>query len=423
LPKDRHDPSKRWLAVFDRTITAVSAGALILVLPVSLLLFLQWPLRDLVQAYSREANDLAQWLLAIASTLGIVIPPSLVLILLSDAMLRAHSEAVNVTHSAIRVINTQDVFRAALVPAAVLLLLCVLVTLRTGTRPHTRAAIVDVAPTASDWATAAATLLLVVLLLGAVTLGYLYAVEAAATGGVVLVVFALARRTLNRSVLKDVLSDTLAVTGALFALLVGASVFTLVLRAFETDRWVTTLLASTVEGGIYWPLLSVMLVLGLCAFVLDAFEMIFVVIPVLIPPLLMRVPDAVWVAVLILLILQTSFLIPPFGYAVLMLRNQLGRPIDSLRFFRALLPYLLAQLAVLALVLAFPGVLWRDSATVAAPAVPPIGALGRSAERSDQIEGTLANRTSPANGQPGSRCSMHRGRESAPCAAHLGPIL
>ena len=118
-----------------------------------------------------------------------------------------------------------------------------------------------------------------------------------------------------------------------------------------------------------------MLTLGLCAFVLDAFEMTFVVVPVLIPPLLMHVPNATWVAVLTLLILQTSFLVPPFGYAVLMLRNRLGRGIDSGRFVRALLPYLLAQLAVLALVLAFPGLTWLDRATVArqvAPAAQPM---------------------------------------------------
>jgi len=147
-------------------------------------------------------------------------------------------------------------------------------------------------------------------------------------------------------------------------------VFTLILRAFGTDWWVVSVLVGLVWGGVYGPLLIVMLILGLCAFVLDAFEMTFVVVPVLIPPLLMRVPDATWVAVLTLLILQTSFLVPPFGYAVLMLRNRLTRSIDGGRFVRALLPYLLAQLAVLALVLAFPHLLWHDDATLAAEAAP-----------------------------------------------------
>jgi tripartite ATP-independent transporter DctM subunit len=307
-------------------------------------------------------------LVTVSSTLGVVIPPSLVLILLSDAMLRAHTEAVNVTHSTVRIINTQDVFRGAVVPACILLLLCVLVTWMAGARMRADSVPSRVAPSRRDWLTAVVTLAFILGLLTAVTLGYLYAVEAAAAGGVALFVLALAGRAFNFSLLKDVLRDTMVITGSLFALLVGATVFTLIVRAFGTDRWVTSLLAGPADGGVYGPLLAVMLILGLCAFVLDAFEMTFVVVPVLIPPLLMRVPDATWVAVLTLLILQTSFLVPPFGYAVLMLRNRLGRSLDGGRFVRALLPYLLVQVAVLVVVLAFPSLLWHDRATLAAPA-------------------------------------------------------
>lgn len=304
-------------------------------------------------------------LVTVASTLGVVIPPSLVLILLSDAMLRAHTEAVNVTHSALRIVNTQDVFRGALIPAAILLLLCAAVTWKMS--PRARAAGGDTAVTRSEWLTAAATILVIVGLFAGVTLGRLYAVEAAAAGGMAMFLYGLARRALPWSILKDVLRDTMALSGALFALLIGATVFTLIVRAFGTDRWVAGLLAPTSSDGIYGPLATVMSILGLCAFVLDAFEMTFVVIPVLMPPLLMRVPDATWVAVLTLLILQTSFLIPPFGYAVLMLRNRLAQRIDSRRFVRALMPYLLAQIAVMAMVAAFPSLVSHEHATLAEP--------------------------------------------------------
>ena len=307
-------------------------------------------------------------LVSVTSTLGVVIPPSLVLILLSDAMLRAHTEAVNVTHSAARIVNTQDVFRGALIPAAMLLVLCVAVTWRAGKRTGV---VREAAPAnRGDALTAAATVLFIIGLFAAVTLGYLYAVEAAATGGVALILFAIVRRGLSASILKAVLRDAMAVTGALFALLIGATVFTLIVRAFGTDRWVSALLAPVGAGSVYAPLLAVMLILALCAFVLDAFEITFVVVPVLMPPLLMRVPDATWVAVLTLLILQASFLLPPFGYAVLMLRNRLTRNIDGKRFVRALLPYLIAQAIVLVLVLSFPGLLWHDSATLGATTTP-----------------------------------------------------
>jgi TRAP-type mannitol/chloroaromatic compound transport system permease large subunit len=107
-------------------------------------------------------------------------------------------------------------------------------------------------------------------------------------------------------------------------------------------------------GTAYRPLIVVLGVLALCALVLDAFEMIFAVIPVVMLPLLMRVPNATWVAVLTLLILQVSFLIPHVGYAVLMVRNRIAAPIDHKQFARALWPYVLPQLMVVAIIVAFP---------------------------------------------------------------------
>jgi TRAP-type mannitol/chloroaromatic compound transport system permease large subunit len=257
----------------------------------------------------------------------------------------------------VQIINTQDVFRGALVPAALLLALVAGMVWLTERRASRRA---DPSPEASraDRITAALAGLLILSLLGAVTLGYLYAVEAAATGGVVLFAYGLATRTLTHGTLGAVLADTMAVTGALFALLVGATTFTLVLRAFGTDRWIVDAVTG-MGGGPMTVMATVLALIGLCAFVLDAFEMIFVVIPVVMPPLLVRVPDAAWVAVLVLLILQTSFLVPPFGYAVMMVRSTLGRALTPGAFTRAVLPYLAVQLGVLALVLAFPALVWR----------------------------------------------------------------
>jgi tripartite ATP-independent transporter DctM subunit len=303
-----------------------------------------------------------------ASTLGVVIPPSLVLILLGDAMMRAHTEAVNLTHEAVRIINTQDVFVGALVPALLLLALCALVAWRVNRRDNAGAAPAS-APTAGEWWTAAATVLFIAGLLGSVTLGYLYAVEAAAAGAVALFLFGLGTRSLTRELLREVLRDTMAITGALMALLVGATMFTLVVRALGTDRWAAAGLTQ-LGAGESGSLLVVLGIFALCALVLDAFEMIFVVIPVLMPPLLTIVHDAAWVAVLTLLILQTSFLMPPFGYAVLLVR-QGARPALPIRALaRALLPYVLAQLLVLAAVVAQPALVWKRVAATTGGAVP-----------------------------------------------------
>jgi tripartite ATP-independent transporter DctM subunit len=308
-------------------------------------------------------------LVCVASTLGVVVPPSLVLILLGDAMLRAHTEAVNATGVATRIVNTQDVFQGALIPAGVFLLLCAFVAWRRNRRKWT-ARFPAPAPAVGEWITASVAAAMIVALLAGVTLGYLYAVEAAATGGVALFCYGVATRTLSRATLAEILRDTMAVTGALFALLVGATIFTLVIRAFGTDRLVADWLAH-MAGDPRKALVVVLIMLALCAFVLDAYEMIFVVIPIVMPPLLMRVPDAIWVAVLTLLVLQASFLIPPMGYAVLMVRHRIAKPIKTGRFVRALSPYLLAQLVVLALVLAFPASVWRGTASSMMPAAEP----------------------------------------------------
>jgi tripartite ATP-independent transporter DctM subunit len=336
-------------------------------------------------------------LVCMASTLGVVIPPSLVLILLGDAMMRAHTEAVNVTHESVRIINTQDVFVGALVPAAILFVLACAVAWwserwRGGATP-----VAVSAPRAGEWVLAVLTLLFIGGLLTGVTLGYLFAVEAAAAGGVVLVVFGLATRALPLPVIREVLRDTMAITGALFALLVAATVFTLVLRMFGTDRWLAEILAG-LPGGGNAALGVVLALLALCALVLDAFELIFVVVPIVMPPLLIQVNDATWVAVLALLILQASFLLPPFGYAVLMVRQSLPQRPGAGALARAIAPYLLVQWLTLALVLFVPQLVWQKNP--AALPVPSAGADDGDAGRDALIEQLRQNEAEPPADPP-----------------------
>ncbi len=306
-------------------------------------------------------------LLAAAGTIGVVVPPSLVLILLSDAMLRAHTEAINATGRADRIINLQDIFRGAMVPA-LLLVGCMAVATwvahrRDATGPAARV-------TWGDWVAMAVTVGTIGGLLVAVALGQLYAVEAAAAGATALLVYGALTGALRVAVLRHVLADAMGLAGAIFALLVGATMFTLTVRAFGTDRWLTEWFAHLpVSNGVVLALGLGML--AACAFVLDAFEMIFVVVPLLAPPLLVRFADATWIAVLILLVLQASFLFPPFGYAVLMARRwSRGLPAPK-GLARALVPYLLAQAVVLVAVAASPSLLWRGGA-VAEDTKPPI---------------------------------------------------
>jgi TRAP-type mannitol/chloroaromatic compound transport system permease large subunit len=307
-------------------------------------------------------------LISVSSTIGVVVPPSLVLILLGDAMLRAHTEASILPGyllGAQRIINTQDVFHAALLPAAAVLLLWLGVAWWQGRNAQSDAS--NPVLTSGQWLLATMVVAATLLLLSAVFGGLVLAVEAAATGGVLLVIATLLSQALNLAQWRAVLDDTLSLTGALLALLVGASTFSLIFRLFGTDRWLTDLvLASPLTPSFTAAL--VLLLTALCAWVLDAFEMIFVIIPILAPPLITLLGDAQQVAVLLLLVLQLSFLIPPMGYAVMMARSRSGLVNTSVwHSLRALLPYLLAQCVVTLVVFLAPWTLHQ----LDAPAEPP----------------------------------------------------
>ena len=289
--------------------------------------------------------------IAVASTLGVLVPPSLVLILLSDAMLSAHTIAVTQTGRTDRVINTQDVFHAALLPAAIFLLLCVVLAWVVG-RTATKAIRPDKLTTGQA-VLAVFSLAALVLLLGGVATGYFYAVEAAAMGGFSLLAAGLLTGRVNARILRDLFHDAISITGALFSLLLAATTFTLVLRLLGTDRLVNNLV-NAIPGNDIFVVAIVLGVIGLCAFVLDAFEIIFVIVPIVIPSLLVRVADARWVSVLLLLTLQSSFLLPPFGYALMMVRGAAKDPAPFRPFVRALAPFLAAQWLLLVAVLFVP---------------------------------------------------------------------
>ena len=297
--------------------------------------------------------------ICVASTLGIVIPPSLVLLLLGDAMMRAHTEAANAAHLAVRiVVNTQDVVRAALLPGLLVFAAALAIAAWRGRR---RAPATPPPPLGRAAAVQASIVAIVIVgLLAAVASGRLYAVEAAASGATGLVVWAVASRRLGLGALRAVLVDAMVLTGVLMALLVAATTFSLMLRAFGTDALVAEAL-QRLAGQPRVLLAAVLAGFVACSFVLDAFEMIFLVVPIVMPPLLVVVPDAAWLAALTLVVLQAGFLLPPLGYAVVMSRRSMAAPPRLGALARALVPQLVAQLLVVAVLLAAPRLVhWAD---------------------------------------------------------------
>ena len=293
-------------------------------------------------------------LVAAAATIGVVVPPSLVLLLLGDAMLRAHTEAANLATAAFagqRIVNTQDVLHAALLPAVAVLVLWALVAWRQGRQARSATATDLERPLAPrEILLGTGAILGVLFLLVGVFTGRLLAVEAAATGGCVLAVLAVLTRSLDARAWRDVLLDTLALGGALFALLVGATTFSLVFGLFGTGAWL-----AQVTAGVPGSSLLLLLAVAACAWILDAFELIFVIVPIVAPLLVVQLADAQQVAVLLLLVLQAGFLLPPLGYAILMTRSHARLPAVSTRaLLLAVAPYVAVQLLVGTVVYLFP---------------------------------------------------------------------
>lgn len=351
------------LAVFQRMAWYTGAGAALAALGTGALLA---PMNGSVASSSALLSRLvgpqlqhlapsrAMALVAAAATIGVVVPPSLVLLLLGDAMMRAHTETSHWsgwTQAVTHIVNTQDVMHAALLPALGVWLLW----LAWGLVGYRSQGTVRPPCTPRQWGTALLTVLVVAGLLSGVFVGYWFAVEAAAAGALLLVLYAVLGRVLARAQWRTVLLDSLALSGALLSLLVGATVFSMVFRLWGTDaRIADMLLHSGLPPG--WAAAAILLAVALCAWVLDAFEMIFVVVPVLAPPFVYLLQDAQQAAVLLLLVLQLSFLLPPLGYAVMIARAHQTQPVVGAALFRALAPFLLVQALAIGVVFAFPQV-------------------------------------------------------------------
>ena len=171
----------------------------------------------------------------------------------------------------------------------------------------------------SSFAQTLATVAGIGVMLWGIFQGLFFAVEAAATACCLLLFVCALRRVWSRGDWLSLATDAAVLSGALFAIVLGASTFSLVMRAWGTDAWVQTSLLAIDAAPLYKALI-LLAVIAACAWVLDAFEMIVVVVPIIAPLLIVSLGDAQQAAVLLLMVLQMSFLLPPLGYAVVVLR-------------------------------------------------------------------------------------------------------
>jgi tripartite ATP-independent transporter DctM subunit len=292
-----------------------------------------------------------------SGTLGQVIPPSIVLVLLGDQLGNAYQQAqLRQGIFAPESVSVGDLFAGALIPGLALVTLYILYALWVAWRQPERApAMRDIQPRSPGqlFMAIVPALTLIGLVLGSILGGFATATEAAAVGAVGATVFAALYGRLNLARLREVGTGTVKVTAMVFAILVGAALFSLVFRGYGGDDLVHAALTA-LPGGKWGAVVAVMLLMFLLGFVLDFIEIVFVVVPIVAPVLLMMGVDPVWLGVMMAINLQTSFLTPPFGFALFYLRGVAPPELQTSDIYRGVMPFIGMQLLMLALVAAFP---------------------------------------------------------------------
>ena len=292
-------------------------------------------------------------------TLGQIIPPSIALVLLGDVLSNAYQQAqLGQGVFAPKTVSVGDLFAGALLPGLLLVALYAGYVLCVSLISPKRVPRAQQESEAEGGGTnllrgLLAPLALIVAVLGSILAGLATPTEAAAVGALGALALAAANRALNLDNLREIMRATLTTTSMVFFILIGASLFSLVFRGYGGDDLVASMF-DTLPGGIYGALLPVMLVIFLLGFVLDFIEITYVVVPVVGPALLAMGIDPVWLGILIAVNLQTSFLTPPFGFALFYLRGVTPDSIRTTDIYRGTIPFIILQLALLTLLFAWP---------------------------------------------------------------------
>ena len=314
----------------------------------------------MLPAMVRHGYDprLAAGTVAASATLAQIIPPSTVLVVLGDQLNNAYQSAQLAQGKfAPNVISVSDLFAGAILPGLLLVALYLAYLIGMAClRPTSCPAVSAVAASASTGFIEAllAPILLIAAVLGSILYGVATPTEAASVGAVGAMLLA-ARKARLRDLLMPVVEKTTQITAMIFLILIGATLFSLVFRALGGDDMVNATLTN-LPGGTNGALLAVMLAIFLLGFVMDAFEIIFVVVPIVAPALL-KMPgvDPVWLGIMMAVNLQTSYMHPPLGPTLFYLRGVAPPEISTKHIYVGIIPFVLIQIFALVVLWSAPG--------------------------------------------------------------------
>ena len=300
------------------------------------------------------AEELSSGVITAAGTLGQIIPPSIVLIVLADQL----------------GISVGDLFIGALVPGVLLASLYALYAVGVATiwpeeAPALPEEARDIPPLTllrRVLLVMLPPLLLIVLVLGSIFAGLATPTEAGALGAVGAIALAAVNGRLSLEALRETMDETLRLTSMVMFLLVGSTAFSLVFRGLGGDFWIEGLLTN-LPGGVVGFLIVANLSIFLLGFFIDFFEIAFIIIPLLQAPAAQLLPPEfgatasaalVWFGVMVGMNLQTSFLTPPFGFALFYLRGVAPEEVSTLQIYRGAVPFIAIQVVGLILIMLYP---------------------------------------------------------------------
>jgi tripartite ATP-independent transporter DctM subunit len=296
------------------------------------------------------SKRLASGVILASGTLGQIIPPSVVLVVLADQM----------------GVSVGDLFKGAFVPGVMLAGFYALYTagvalVQPSAAPALPAHMRDVSGSALAGQVALVLmppLVLILLVLGSIFTGVATPTEAGAIGALGAMLLAFFRRRLTTTVMREASRESAKLTTMVVFLLIGSTMFALVFRGLAGDLWIEEAMTN-LPGGKIGFLIAVNLAVFLLGFFLDFFEIAFILIPLIVPAARLLDIDLVWFGVMLGMNLQTSFLTPPFGFALFYLRGVAPPSIRTQDIYRAVIPFVIIQLIALALIVVFPGIITR----------------------------------------------------------------
>ena len=290
-----------------------------------------------------------------SGTLGQIIPPSLVLILLADVISSAYQQAqLNMGIFSPETVTISDLFAGALLPGLLLPMIYIFyiksLKINSVTIPYKKDnPMSDVKIVRS----LIAPIFLIIIVLGSIIFGIATPSEAASLGAVGAILLSILKNKLKLSIIKITSLETIKLTSMVFLILIGATFFSLVFRGLEGEELIQNLLSYGPENK-YLSLIITLAIMFLLGFILDFIEIIFIIIPLFGPVLFTYGFDPVWIAIMIAMVLQTSFLTPPFGFSLFYLRGVAPKEISTQDIYKGVMPFIIIQIIAIVIVFLIP---------------------------------------------------------------------